>query len=1025
MNKIIKFFLENEKLNYFLFVMLIIIGINTYNITPKEIFPDIKLDKISITGSYPGASIDNLNKMAVIDIEDELTSITGLKDVKSTIKPGSFSISGDIENRNPKDVLDDVERSLKTIKQNLPSDMNEPTVVLAERKLQLLDITVSSKLEGQDLIAFANKIKTRLSSIKYISEIIVYGDSDKHILLQLDEGKINSYGLNISSVVTELKSLSYVFPLGMVEESGSKSYYLNAFNGKKEIDKWEETLLQIGDKKIYLSEIVNVSKKYKDTTSISTLNAKKAVILRLNKSESGNALDISKEVRDEVEKVNEEYKNYKLEVFLDTSTWIRERLDVVMSNIALGILLVVGLMYILINKRMALVVLLGLPTAFLIGTIIFAYLGNTINMISLLGVLIALGVLVDDAIIVSENIQRHLEEGKDKATAAYEGTKEVALPVVIASLTTLFAFFPMLMLSGEVGTFIYMIPVAVIILIFASVIESFLFLPLHAKHILNKDDKERDWSWFQNFYKNKLTFFIKWKKSSLVVFLIGVPLLMVIALKSSNFQFFPKFNSNNIYITAKMDVNYKLEDSYRVLKDLELKILEGKKSYGIKNTTGKAGYRMTKRGTVEYNSNLVFIVIELNDLKPMNFVDEYITPYLSLYYDPTNRTRERTSQDIAAELEVLMKKYKKESKESFIELVVVEDSPGIVAADVYLSVSVSDDEKLNKTLKILKDKLYTIEGLKDISDNADLGVSEIKLKLNNYGEKLGLTETYISRIINDNFLGNKKSTFYDKEGIFDIVIESKYKDKLEQLETLMIPLKNGSKVRLEDVVSFINIDNYEKMEKEDGENIKIVMANVRPEIITATDVLKKINPLIEKLNKEEGIKIKIKGEAEKKKDLLKDMKKAFSLALILIMISLLFMFNSFLVSLSIISVIPLSFLGVLIGHFIMGMNLSMPSIIGGLGLAGVVINDGIIMLTFLEKAKTKAEILTRAAQRLRPIILTSVTTFIGLVTLIFFATGQAVIMQPLAVSLGFGLIWGTILNLYYIPVLYAIIKNYK
>jgi multidrug efflux pump subunit AcrB len=229
---------------------------------------------------------------------------------------------------------------------------------------------------------------------------------------------------------------------------------------------------------------------------------------------------------------------------------------------------------------------------------------------------------------------------------------------------------------------------------------------------------------------------------------------------------------------------------------------------------------------------------------------------------------------------------------------------------------------------------------------------------------------------------------------------------------------------LDEICQFVSVKSFEKITKENGETNFYVFSNVNTKIITASEVLDKIQPLLDEIMAN-GVKISLKGEAEKNKELKNDMKLATSLAMTLILLSILYLFNSFRQTLIVMSVIPFSLLGVLIGHKFMGVNLGMTSMIGALGLAGVVINDGIIMMTYLKKAKNLEDIFRMSAKRFRPIVLTSVTTLIGVSSLIFFPTGQAVIFQPMAIALGFGLAWGTILNLIYIPVLYSFANKIK
>ena len=309
--------------------------------------------------------------------------------------------------------------------------------------------------------------------------------------------------------------------------------------------------------------------------------------------------------------------------------------------------------------------------------------------------------------------------------------------------------------------------------------------------------------------------------------------------------------------------------------------------------------------------------------------------------------------------------------------------------------------------------------LEECFKNRRKGIDEIKIKVNPYGEQLGLTESFIGNYLSNLYLLKKKAVSFDEKEMLDIKIKSQNKDDYESFKNTKIPLANGSFVTLYEVVELNTLKAFEQLLKDEGIKNFYVFANVNPDVITSSEVIKKIKPLLDEIEKD-GIKLVLKGEAEKNAELRRDMLLATALALVLIMISMLYLFNSFRETFIVMSVIPFSILGVLIGHQVMGLNLSMPSMIGALGLAGVVINDGIIMMTYLKKAKTLDEIFDRATKRFRPIILTTVTTVVGMLTLILYPSGEAVIFQPIAIALGFGLAWGTVLNLIYVPILYTL-----
>ncbi|PID48221.1 MAG: hypothetical protein CR967_01010 [Proteobacteria bacterium] len=679
-------------------------------------------------------------------------------------------------------------------------------------------------------------------------------------------------------------------------------------------------------------------------------------------------------------------------------------------------------MYLLINKRISFVVLLGIPTSFVISLIIFKYSGYSINMMSLLGALIALGVIVDDAIIVAENIQRHIEEGMSVKEAALIGTKEVFPPVLASSLTTIFAFLPMLVMSGEMGAFIKIIPISITILILSSVVESFIFLPLHAKHVLRKGEREVSWSWFTNLYAKFIRFLINWRKSTIVLFYVLVPVLIYLGFSTSKFQLFPTFDGDQINIRARLPINTTLEESFDLVSKVEAYLLKNKDKYFIENLTSMAGFKMEAGQKTEFGDNLFHIFVDLKRAKPDNFVTQYITPYLSFDYDGEGLVRSKSSyfleNELQKDLDKLMKKYPHE------EFEVSGPRAGVANVPIEIYIQTNDVKKAHKIIDEIKDALKKTGEAMNIKDNANYGVDEIKLRINKYGQSLGLNEKIISKSLGGYFLSASVSKGFDKEGIFDIVAQDAKKNSYETLKNFTIGLGNGQRVALNDVADFIIVKNYTKIYKEGGKRRWLVSSHIKPKA-NVNEVMGQIKPLLKKIEKRDKVKILYGGEEKQNNQLKDDISVATMIALFLIFMTLLVMFNSFKYTLMILSVIPFSILGVFLGHKLMGLDLSMPSVIGALGLAGVVINDGIIMLDFIRKSTNVDELLERAKLRLRPIFLTSITTLVGLSTLIFFPSGQAVIMQPLAVSLGFGLFWGTFLNLVYLPTLFALVTHTK
>lgn len=1023
MKKLINYFINNSALNHTLLLFLLFAGILAYVKIPKEIFPDVELNKIMISGAYVGTSSSTLDKMAVRDIEDDVSAINGVVKSESYIRPGRFSVILTLsENAQSFEVLNKVKDTISALRKNLPPDMNEPIANVIDKSRPLIKIAMGSDtLDFEAMLENARDIKSKISKMPHISEVTLYGDSDLKVEIKIDKEAMLAYKMNASEVISAIGNLSYIFPIGDIDDK-ENFIFVSTVNGKSDQKEWENTLIDIGGQYVYLKDIASIRMYHPQDDTLSSFNGKNNLTLRISKDMQGDAIAMAKALRSYGTTLSEKYPEISFSFYQDLSEPIDERLSIILSNLTFGLILIFATMYFLINRNTAIVVSMGVPFAFIIGLLFIYYGGYSLNMVSLIGALLVVGIAVDDAVVVSENIQRHIDEGMDPKEAALLGTKEVALPIILATMTTVAAFLPMFMLGGEMGLFIKLIPIVVVMVLIGSLLESFFFLPLHAKTLLKKGTPSLDWSWLVQKYEASLHLLIKHKKSSLMLFFVLVPLLSVITAKSLHFQLFPAFDSREIHITGKMNINTTVEDSFIVAKTIEKEILKHKEALSIRSSSALSGIRRNLANRWDRGSNLIYISLELEEQVPQNWVNHYINPILnfSFEFNDPKKTREISSREIAHELRGMMAKM--QEKYHLDELAVMEKKAGIVKTDIEINLISKDSEKIQKSITKLESGLEAIEGVGDIINNVRLGKQEYKIKINNYGEQLGLSEVGIAKMLSSYFLGNRKAQTFGEDGVVDITTEFEQKDSINTLKEFEVPLSEGRTVQLNEVVDFVIIQDYELIEKEDGDIVKKVSANVDKEVTTAGEVLVILEPLLEEIESR-GIEVEILGEKEKNQQLKNDMQTAAIFALFIIMILLLLIFPKIKYALMIISVIPLSIFGAFVGHILMGINLTMPSVIGILGLAGVVINDGIIMLDFLHGTHDAKQFYYRASLRLRPIIITTITTFVGLSTLIFFATGQAVIMQPIAISLGFGLMWGTVMNLFYLPTLYAMVNK--
>ncbi len=1021
----IKFAVDKSVLNHIFLTFLFVMAVFAYRSIPKEIFPPSNLDSISITGGYTGTSPDVLDKIAVKNIEDDLVNLNNIDRIESVIQNGLFKITIYLKQGAIKgEILDDVKDIISSKQRDLPSDMNEPIAKIMQMNYPLVSIALASdKADKEQMLKVANELKSRLSKIEDLSDISIRGDVDKELLFKIDDKKLRAYGISVGEFSSVISNLSEVFPVGLIKQKGDH-LFISTYGGEKDISKINNTILSISGKKIYLKDVATAEFDYEEANELSHFNGEPNLSISINKAKTGNAIALVKDIRVILKDFEKKYPEFKFQTYSDSSIWIRNRLNTVISNIIFGLVLVGFSVWIFVSGRIAFVVSLGIPVSFMIGLIAAEFMGYSLNMLSLLGALIALGMLVDEAIVVAENIYRHLENGDSPRDAAINGAVEMFPAVLTATATTIFAFLPLLIMSGEMGVFMRLLPIMISILLLSSLFEAFYFLPLHAKDFLKVKKKTKKneslWTFLNSKYSKILGFLLHYKKTVFVLFVTIVISSIVVLAKNSKFQLFPDFDTTQIYISGKVNINNNIEDTQKIVTKIE-KILLGKFSDDeISSIASISGLMLDAKYKPHIAENNFHIFIDLKDRIPENIFNKYINPYLSPEYDDTNMKRARSATEILEDI----KKYTLElsKTDDFEEFRAIVPGAGIVSSDVEIALS---GENLSVPIKKLTDAIKNIDGAYNVENDLKAGKKELKLRVNSYGQMLGFSEKIIASLLRPYFFKAEIAKMFYNGELIKIRSQDRLKDTYDALSSFHIGIPNSNKkVRLSEVVDFEFKDGFSDIYKNEGERISSVFASLKKSQITSAELLAKIEPLLEEFKKD-GVKVTIKGEQQENQKIQKEMGEAAIIAIFLIFLALVWMFDSILLSVTLLTTIPLSLLGVFLGHLFMGINLTMPGLLGIVGLSGVVVNAGIIMMDFIKKATSVEEIIKFATRRLRPILLTSITTILGLSTLIFFAAGQAVILQPMAISLGYGLAFATVLNLFYLPVLYTIIKGKK
>jgi len=1022
MEKFIKFFLEKTKLTLFLLISVYIIGVINYKSMPKEIFPVFALDKISVIGGYPQTNANTLNNIFVEDFEKEAKNLEGIKTLDTTIKNNSFSVFITLERNVDKNKLkNDIDTLINRLKDNLPSDMSLPVSSILDKTIPLIYLYPSFKKNISETEVFieADKLKTSLlKEIPDLSSVQIFGYKEPVIKITLNINNIKAYGLEVPSVFNKIKEEFSIYSFGKLEQQGNHFYISpNKFNNN--INEILNSNILVNGKNIKISNIADIEKNIYNNHTASFSDNVPSFVMKITKKHQADSLQV-------VDKINnyiEIHKNDNMSIHKigDSSLMVVARFNTVSSNIITGFLMVIIILVLFVHKRVSFIVSLGIPTAIFIGFSFLNIFGYSINLMTLLGILISLGMLVDEAIIISENIYQNIEKGYEKNKAILIGVKEVFPAVLAGMATTLLAFLPILTITGEVGEFIKLIPITISILLVSSIIEGLVFLPFHAKKFLNIDTnktKKSKFIPFQELYRKVLKLILDNRIKFLLSFIISNIMILVISVSFLQFNLIPKYDNIDIFINGSFPINNNKEKNKEIVNKLTMEISKNEK-YNIKSIVGSTGYKIDGRRMKINGHNNFFIYLNLKDRAPQNIIEKYINPLFQIY-GKSEKVRIISTDDIVTNIEKeVISKY----KYNFKEVNIFTPSAGISAADIEFSIS-GDLKDVEKSINVIIEEMKKNHNINHVSSDIEIGEKELILSINEYGKKIGITYNILKNNLLPIYFEKDFAKTFDK-GISEIVFTSDIKNKYDYFSTIELKVNNKFYL-LKNVVDMKFEKRFDKLYKYNNNQIFTISAFLKKDSeITGNSFFTNNKVKFEEIEKKYKVQIFKRGSAEKTKDMVSDIKLSFIISLIGMLLVLLLTFNSFSISFLLLSTIPFTVVGIALGHTLLGLNLSVGSVIGILGAFGVVLNDSIVMMEFIKNANDKKELLDNAVSRLRPIVLTTITTFVGLSTLMFFATGQSKILEPTAVSLGFGLIWGTFVSLFYLPVIYTYIKKIK
>jgi multidrug efflux pump subunit AcrB len=1018
MKKAISYFIKYPvAVNILLFAFLLfgawgILGLKS------SFFPLTEANIITITVAYPGASPQEMEEGVVLKIEDNLRGLVGIDRVTSVSAENSATITVEtLQDYNIDVVLTDVKNAVDRVP-SFPSEMEPPVIAKQEPRNEAVSFTVSGKdVPLKNLKQITRRIEADLRSMEGISQVNVTGFPAEEIEIAVREKDLRAYNLTFDEVARAVANANILTTGGTVKTE-TEEYLIRANSRSYYGDELDYIIVRAdaNGQVITLRDVAETRDKWSETPDRLYFNANTAIQVSVQSTNNEDLMTTADLTNAYIEKFNQQYDNVRLDVTRDASVTLKQRTQLLMENGGIGILMVLLLLSLFLKPSLAFWVAIGIPVSFF-GMFIFAGGLITINVLSLFGMIIVIGILVDDGIVIGENIYHHYEKGKSPIRAAIDGTLEVVPPIVSAILTTIVAFSTFFFLEGRVGEFFSEVSVVVILTLSISLIEAIIILPSHIAHsrALNKGAKP----FLLNLYADKalvrvrdriyvpaLQFFLK---HTFLGFAIPVAMLVVtIAAVGGGIiktTFFPAIASDRVVINLNMPqgTSEQITDSIITMID---------------NKAWEVNVEFTKRQSDHQQ-------VVQNTIKRIG--PGTSTASLTINLLP-GEDREFPSDDIANAVE------KRVGPIYGIESIEYGSGTNFGGKPVSVSLVSNNIAELKSAKEALKKQLEGMPQLKDISDNDPAGIKEISIKLKENAYLLGMTPGSVMSQVRSGFFGQQVQRF--QRGRDEIRVWVRYdragRQSIKSLDDMWIVTPSGNRVPLSEIANYEIARGEVAINHLNGKREIRVEANLKDRKESATDMLAGIreNVMPGVLAPFPNVRALYEGQNREASKVSKSAKMVLPAILFLIYALIAFTFRSYSQPLLLFVMIPFSLIGVAWGHLLHGFSINMLSWLGIIALIGIVVNDGLVLMGkfngYLKEGRPFYEALTEAGRsRFRAIFLTSITTIAGLAPLMLETSRQAQFLIPMAISISYGIFIGTFLTLLMLPLLLSVSNSLK
>lgn len=1006
-------------------VILIIIGTVVVFGMNREIFPNVSFDLVSVSTVYPGGTPLDIEKLITTPIEKELKEVDGIKEISSSSNSGTslIQIKIDPDETDKQKVVKDIQTAVDKVK-DLPKDIaDDPTVLeVTSKQYPIIEVSISGEMTENKLQRYTDALEDLLEDIKGVAKAQKSGYRNREIQINMNPEKMREYYVSFDEVEEALASRNVSMPAGEFNTETTE-YSVRTTGEFKTTQEIENIIIRSNDSgnSIKIKDVAGVVDSFKKEDIIYKTLGTRSINLVIMKKESGDAITIVDRIKEECGKFQKGADDpLEISFVNDYSYFARRRLNVLRNNAWVGLIIVTIIMLIFLQRRVAFVTILGIPIAFFTTFIIMGFFGITINLISMFGLIIVLGMLVDDGIIVAENAYRYMEEGLPPREAAVKGAEEVMGAVTTAIFTTIASFSPLLFMGGIIGRFIKDIPVVVIIALLASLAEALIILPSHLADFIKikkgVDGKpisvSKDMSWFKKiikFYTKIVNSAIKRKYKVLLGFTALLLLSGYLAFGVLKFVLFPSAGINYFFIRAEAPIGTPLVRTNTLIEPVEEIV--------SKISRDDMDAFVTSVGNIAEDRNDPFAGSASNLVQ------------ISIYLKP-EQDRKRSVDEIIEDVRAKCKDIK-----GFTELRFDKPEAGPpVGKAVEAKIRGEDFETLDIIASEYMNYLEGVDGTDSVTWDHKPGKEEIRIKVDNEKAALaGLSVAQIAKTVRGVFEGTIatkiKPVKAEEETDVTIMFPESASKNISVFEDVLVQNKYGNLIPLEKIASVEKVPGTTTIHHLNGKRVVTASSNVDTNKITSLKInkmlAKKFNDISDRYL---GYSVKYGGEQEETLESMFSLLKAFFYAFLIIYLILASFFKSLIQPAIVMFAIPFGLIGVVFAFLLHGMPFSFMAIMGVVGLNGIVVNDSIVLVDFINKLRrqgiSRHDSIVRAGQmRIRPVILTTITTCGGLSTVAYGIGGRDPFLVPMAMSIAWGLLFATVLTLIVIPCIYSIVDD--